>query len=48
LYRLAEEAQVNNTNLTMRLQWFGLKYVRDGYKKIYRSKDEVTGQGSLF
>ena len=48
LYRLAEEAQVNITNLTVRLQRLGLIYLRDGDKKIYRSKDEVTGQGSLF
>jgi hypothetical protein len=48
LYRLAEEAQVNISNLTVRLQRLGLIYRRDGDKKIYRSQDEVTGQGSLF
>jgi hypothetical protein len=48
LYRLAEEAQVNITNLTARLQRLGLIYLRNGDKKIYRSQDEVTGQGSLF
>jgi hypothetical protein len=48
LYRLAEEAQVNISNLTVRLQRLGLTYLRDGDKKIYRSQDEVTGQGSLF
>jgi hypothetical protein len=48
LYRLAEEAQVNITNLTVRLQRLGLIYLRDGDKKIYRSQDEVTGQGQLF
>jgi hypothetical protein len=48
LYRLAEEAQVNITNLTVRLQRLGLIYLRDGDKKIYRNQDEVTGQGSLF
>ncbi len=48
LYRMAEEAQVNITNLTVRLQRLGLIYLRDGDKKIYRSKDEATGQGSLF
>jgi hypothetical protein len=48
LYRLAEKAQVNITNLTVRLQRLGLIYLRDGDKKIYGSKDEVTGQGSLF
>lgn len=40
--------QVNITNLTVRLQRLGLIYLRDGDKKIYRSQDEVTGQGSLF
>ena len=34
--------------LTVRLQRLGLIYLRDGDKKIYRSKDEVTRQGSLF
>jgi hypothetical protein len=48
LYRLAEEAQVNISNLTVRLQRLGLIYLRDGDKKIYRSQDEVTGQGTLF
>jgi hypothetical protein len=48
LYRLAEEAQVNITNLTVRLQRLGLIYLRDGDKRIYRSKDEFTGQGTLF
>jgi hypothetical protein len=48
LYRLAEEAQVNISNLTVRLQRLGLIYLREGNKKIYRSQDEVTGQGSLF
>ncbi len=48
LYRLAEEAQVNISNLTVRLQRLGLIYLRDGEKKIYRSQDEATGQGALF
>lgn len=48
LYRLAEEAQVNISNLTVRLQRLGLIYLRDGDKTIYRSKDEFTGQGKLF
>jgi hypothetical protein len=48
LYRLAEEAQVNITNLTVRLQRLGLIYLRDGDKTIYRNKDEFTGQKSLF
>jgi hypothetical protein len=48
LYRLTDEAQVNISNLTVRLQRLGLIYLRDGDKKIYRSQDEVTGQGTLF
>jgi hypothetical protein len=48
LHRLAEKAEVTISNLTVRLQRLGLIYLRDGDKKIYRSKDEVTGQGSLF
>ena len=48
LYRLAEEAQVNITNLTVRLQRLGLIYLRDGDKTIYRSKEEFTGQRNLF
>ena len=48
LYRLAEEAQVNITNLTVRLQRLGLIYLRDGDKTIYRSEDEWSGQKSLF
>jgi len=48
LYRLAEDAQVNISNLTVRLQRLGLIYLRDGDKTIYRSKDEWSGQGTLF
>ena len=48
LYRLAELAQVTISNLTVRLQRLGLIYLRDGDKRIYRSKDEFTGQGTLF
>ena len=48
LYRLAEEAQVNITNLTVRLQRLGLIYLRDGDKTIYRSEGEWSGQKSLF
>jgi hypothetical protein len=40
LYRLRDEAQVNITILTVRL---GLIYLRHGDKKIYQSKDAVTG-----
>ena len=48
LYRLAEESQVNITNLTVRLQRLGLIYLRDGDKTIYRSEAEFSGQKSLF
>lgn len=48
LYRLRDQAQVNITNLTVRLQRIGMIYLRDGDKRIYRSKDEFAGQGSLF
>jgi hypothetical protein len=48
LYRLAEEAQVNITNLTVRLQRLGLIFLKDGDKTIYQNEDEFTGQKSLF
>ncbi len=48
LYRLAGEAQVNISNMTVRLRRLGLIYLRDGDKTIYRSKDEWSGQGTLF
>lgn len=48
LYRLAEHAQVTISNLTVRLQRLDLIYLRDGDKRIYRSKDEFNGQGTLF
>ncbi len=48
LYRLADEAHVNITNLTVRLQRLGLISLREGDKRIYRSDDEFTGQKSLF
>lgn len=48
LYRLAGEAQVNITNLTVRLQRLGLIYLRGVDKTIYRSEDEYTGQKTLF
>ena len=48
LYRLAQLAQVTISNLTVRLQRLGLICLRDGDKRIYRSKDEFTGQGTLF
>lgn len=48
LYRLAELAKVTISNLTVRLQRLGLIYLRNGDKRIYRSKDECSGQGTLF
>jgi hypothetical protein len=48
LYRLAKEAQVNITNLIVRLHRLGLIFIPEDSKTIYRSKDEYTGQGSLF
>lgn len=48
LYRLAEEAEVTISNLTVRLQRLGLIFIPEGSKTIYRSQDEFTGQGTLF
>ncbi|QDU94098.1 ImmA/IrrE family metallo-endopeptidase [Lignipirellula cremea] len=48
LYGLADKAQVNISNLTVRLRRLGLIYLRDGDKTIYRSEDEWSGQKSLF
>lgn len=48
LYRLAEQAEVNISNLTVRLQRLGLIFIPEGTKTVYRSKDEFTGQGTLF
>jgi hypothetical protein len=48
LYRLAEVAQVNISNLVTRLRRLGMIFIPKGSKTIYRSEDEFTGQGSLF
>jgi hypothetical protein len=48
LYALAKEAEVNISNLTTRLLRLGMIFIPKGSKTIYRSKDEFTGQGSLF
>lgn len=48
LYRLAEEAQVNISNLTTRLRRLKLIHSIDGQKRIFLAADEVSGQGSLF
>jgi hypothetical protein len=48
LYRLADRAQVNISNLVVRLQRLGLIVLREGDKRIYQSKDEWSGQKQLF
>jgi hypothetical protein len=48
LYALAELAQVNISNLTTRLLRLGMIFIPKGAKTIYRSKDEFTGQRTLF
>lgn len=48
LYRLAEEAEVNISNLTTRLRRLKLIHSNDGLKRICLSASEATGQGSLF
>jgi len=48
LYDLAKEAQVNISNLTVRLHRLELIFIPKGSKKIYKSKGEYAGQGSLF
>jgi hypothetical protein len=45
---LAEVAQVNISNLTTRLLRLGMIFIPKGSKTIYRSKDEFTGQATLF
>lgn len=48
LYRLKDEAQVNISNLTTRLQRLGMIFIPRGSKTIYRNVDEFSGQRSLF
>ncbi len=48
LYRFAEEAQVNISNLTIRLRRLKLIHSIDGQGRIFLSADEVSGQRSLF
>lgn len=48
LYQLANEAQVNISNLTVRLQRLDLLYIPEGTKDLYRNRDEWTGQKQLF
>ena len=48
LYRFAETCQVTISNLVVRLQRLKLIYMRGDDKTLYRSRDEFTGQQSLF
>lgn len=48
LYRLRDEAQVSISNLVVRLQRLSFIYIPEGSKTLYRSKDECTGQQTLF
>ena len=48
LYALAGDAQVNISNLTTRLLRLGMIFIPKRSKTIYRSKDEYTGQKTLF
>lgn len=48
LYALADEAQVNISNLVTRLVRLEMVFIPQGTKTIYRSKDQYTGQKSLF
>ncbi len=48
LYKFAEDAQVSISNLTVRLQRLGMIYLREGDKRIYRSRDVFTGQRTFF
>ncbi|MBM81082.1 MAG: hypothetical protein CMJ78_10870 [Planctomycetaceae bacterium] len=48
LYDLADEAQVNISNLTVRLQRLDLLYIPEGSKTLYRNRDHFTGQKQLF
>ena len=48
LYDLAHEAQVNISNLTVRLQRLDMLYIPENSKTLYRNRDHFTGQKSLF
>lgn len=48
LYALADEAKVNISNLTARLQRLGLLYIDQKTRRLYPSQDAFNGQGSLF
>jgi hypothetical protein len=48
LYALQEEAQVNISNLCVRLQRLEMIFIPEGTTEIYQSRDEYRGQGQLF
>jgi hypothetical protein len=48
LYRLRDEAEVSISNLVVRLQRLNLIFIPEGTKTLYRSKDEYTGQKTMF
>jgi hypothetical protein len=48
LYSLAQQAQVNISNLTIRLQRLNLIFIPENSKDIFRSRDQYIGQGTLF
>jgi hypothetical protein len=48
LHALKNEAQVNSSNLLVRLQLLNLIFIREGSKTIYPSEDELPGQQRLF
>jgi hypothetical protein len=48
LYNLAQQAQVNISNLTVRLQRLNLIFIPENSKDIFRSRDQYIGQGTLF
>jgi hypothetical protein len=48
LYRLAEKAQVNISNLVVRLRRLDIIYIPDGSKDLYPGRDAFLGQKHLF
>ena len=48
LYQLAEKAQVNISNLVVRLRRLNIVYLPEGSKDLYPGRDAFTGQKHLF
>ncbi len=48
LYQLAERAQVNISNLALRLKRLNLLYIPEGTKELYAGRDQFLGQKYLF